>query len=153
MQGKFVEGETLLSEDLSNVRAKLPTDESALGGRLHHLALALLLQERFAEAEPFARESLELREKKTPAEWSTFSSRSLLGGAMLGQKKYADAEPLLVSGYEGMREREANIPAARKLLIRQALERLVKLYEATDQPQKTAEWKAKLTEFNNVEIR
>ena len=35
---------------------------------------------------------------------------SLLGGALLGQKKYADAEPLLLPGYEGMKQRETTIP-------------------------------------------
>ncbi len=27
----------------------------------------------------------------------------MLGGALLGQKKYAEAEPLLLKGYEGMK--------------------------------------------------
>ena len=41
----------------------------------------------------------------------TFHTRSLLGGALLGQKKYADAEPLLTTGYEGMKQREQTMPA------------------------------------------
>jgi len=34
----------------------------------------------------------------------------MLGGSLLGQKKYAEAEPLLLSGYEGMKQREVKIP-------------------------------------------
>ena len=34
---------------------------------------------------------------------------SLLGGALLGQGRYAEAEPLVVAGYEGMKAREARI--------------------------------------------
>ena len=30
----------------------------------------------------------------------------MLGEVLLNQKKYADAEPLLLSGYEGMTKRE-----------------------------------------------
>jgi hypothetical protein len=34
---------------------------------------------------------------------------STLGGALLGQQKYADAEPLLLKGYDGMKARENTI--------------------------------------------
>jgi hypothetical protein len=36
-----------------------------------------------------------------PDAWQTHNTKSMLGGARLGQKKYADTEPLLVAGYEG----------------------------------------------------
>jgi hypothetical protein len=42
------------------------------------------------------------REKKEPDAWTTFNTKSLLGGALLGRKKCADAEPLLMAGYAGM---------------------------------------------------
>jgi eukaryotic-like serine/threonine-protein kinase len=42
-----------------------------------------------------------MREKTEPEAWATFRTQSLLGGALLGQKKYAAAEPLLVQGYRG----------------------------------------------------
>jgi hypothetical protein len=62
-----------------------------------------------------------LREKQLPDDWRTFNSRSILGGTGLGQKKYADAEPFLLSGYEGTatmtwRNCCANTAATKKLL-------------------------------------
>jgi len=33
-----------------------------------------------------------------PDDWLTFNTQSMLGGALLGRKRYADAEPLLVKG-------------------------------------------------------
>ena len=39
-----------------------------------------------------------------------FNAKTLLGGSLLGQKKYPDAEPLLLAGYEGIRERETSYP-------------------------------------------
>ena len=48
----------------------------------------------------------------------------MLGGALLGQKKYAEAEPLLLAGYEGMKQREAKIPPEGKVRLTEALERL-----------------------------
>ena len=50
--------------------------------------------------------------KALPDDWRTFNARSLLGGSLLGQKKYAEAEPLLLSGYEGMKQREDKISRA-----------------------------------------
>jgi hypothetical protein len=35
----------------------------------------------------------------------------MLGASLLGQKHYADAEPLLLKSYEGMKAHEKTIPA------------------------------------------
>jgi hypothetical protein len=70
----------------------------------------------------------------------------MLGGSLLGQKKYAEAEPLLLSGYQGMKQREDKIPAEGKPRLKEAQRRLVQLYEATGRPDKAAEWKKKLDE-------
>src|SRR5439155_20309113 len=96
---------------------------------------------RPAEAEPVLRECLALREKTQPDDWITFHNRSLLGGALLAQKKPAEAEPLLLQGYEGLKQREAKIPAASKVRVAEALERLVQLYEATGRPEEAAKWR------------
>ena len=36
-----------------------------------------------------------------PDDWPTFNARSMLGGSLLGQKKDAEAEPLLLSRMKG----------------------------------------------------
>ena len=59
---------------------------------------------------------------------------------MLGQKKYAEAEPLLIAGCEGMLKRKAKIPPPAKPRLTEALERLVELYEATSKPDEAAKW-------------
>jgi hypothetical protein len=68
----------------------------------------------------------------------------MLGNALLGQKKYAEAEPLLIAGYEGMKQREATIPPEGKPRVTEALERVVQLYEATNKPDEAAKWRKKL---------
>jgi hypothetical protein len=50
----------------------------------------------------------EIREINQPDDWQSFDTRSLLGSALAGQKKFVEAEPLLVSGYEGMKHRGRN---------------------------------------------
>jgi len=123
-------------------------DVAADTGRLAESALWLLQQKKFKEAEILARDCLAIREQHIPANWLTFDARSLLGGSLLGQKKYAEAEPLLLSAYQGLRQRQTQIPAQAKPRIREALQRLVQLNEATGRPVQVTEWKQKLAEFD-----
>ena len=116
-------------------------------GVLAEIVLTLLKTGKFAEAEPEARTCLGLREKLIPDDWRTFNAESMLGGSLLGQKKYAAAEPLLLSGYEGMMQRKDKIPAGGQSRPKEALERLVQLYEATGQAEKAAEWEKKEKRF------
>ena len=61
------------------------------------------------------------------------------GGSLLGQKNYSGAEPLLLAGYEGMKEREAKIPPQGKIRLTEAIQRLVDLYDAWGQKEKADE--------------
>jgi hypothetical protein len=87
---------------------------------------------------------LAIREKVQPDAWRTFDARSMLGGSLLGQGKYVEAEPLVVSGYEGMEAREEAISHWAKPRLTEAGIRIVRLYAAWGQPAKADEWKRKL---------
>jgi hypothetical protein len=71
--------------------------------------------------------------------------QGLLGESLLGQGKYAEAEPLLLASYRGLKEAadagdpEAN-PARERLGI-VALERIVRLYDAWGQPGRAEAWR------------
>jgi hypothetical protein len=65
---------------------------------------------------------------------------------LLGQGKYAEAEPLLLEGYEGMNKKGPKAAPAAPLRLTEALERLVRLYEATGRKDKADEWRKKLEE-------
>ena len=95
------------------------------------------------------RECLTIRQKLQPAKWSTFNAQSLLGESLLGQKKFTEAEPLLVAGYEGMKKQEAEIPPDGRVRLPQAIERLVSYYEATGKKDKADEWRKKLPAGNS----
>ncbi len=62
---------------------------------------------------------------------------TMLGGALLGQKQYAQAEALLLAGYQGMKERAAQIPPQGKVRLTEAESRLVELFEATRKKDET----------------
>jgi len=119
-------------------------------GGLATRTLALLVKGKFVEAESLARECLAIREKAIPDDWLTFNARSLLGGSLLGQRKYQAAEPLLLSGYEGLKQREDKIPAGVRLTrLKQSLQRLAQLDEETGRPEQAAEWRQKLAELGS----
>ena len=79
-----------------------------------------------------------------PDAWTPFNTKSLLRASRLGQKNYAEAEPLLLSGYEGLKQREDKIPPQGKIRLTKALERFVQLYDTWDQKDKADEWRKKL---------
>ena len=104
---------------------------------------------KFADAEKYLRECAGLYQKS--ASWFKFHVESRLGGALAGQKKYPDAEPLLLKGYEGMKSREKAIPLASKKRLPEAAERLVQLYEATDRKDEAERWRKIVTEHRRQE--
>jgi hypothetical protein len=71
-----------------------------------------------------------------------YAMRSIKGDSRLGQERYAEAEPLLLAGYEGMKQWEARIPASGKKYLTEALNRLVQLYNAWGKPDQAARWRA-----------
>jgi tetratricopeptide (TPR) repeat protein len=136
--GKGTEAAKLLTD----LREQLPQEGPELAGHLARFGLSLLQAKAFAEAEPLLRECLAIREKTQPDAWTTFNTLSLLGGALSGQKKYIEAEPLLLKGYQGMKDREKAIPqAGGKLRIPEALDRLIELYTATGQPEEAKQYR------------
>jgi tetratricopeptide (TPR) repeat protein len=131
-----------LSREYLAVHRKIyPRGDVRIGGVLAKLGLVLLHQGRFTEAEPLLRECLEIRQGKMPDDWLTFNARSMLGAALLGQRKHAEAEALLVQGYEGMKQREAQIPVNSRSRLGEALERVIEFYEASQRPAEAAKWR------------
>ena len=108
---------------------------------MNNMGAGYLANKDWARAERVLKETLKRREMHTSDDWRTFLANSQLGAALMGQKKYAEAEPQLLSGYEGMKQREATIPAAGKKRLTESVERLVQHYEATGQKDKADQWR------------
>ena len=104
----------------------------------------LLRAKHAAEAEPILRECLAIRQKVIPNDPRTFETQSLLGDALLSQKKFAEAEPCLLQAEEGLRRRLTRIDDSDRHFLPESAERLVRLYEATNQPEKARPWREKL---------
>ena len=112
---------------------------------LANLGQNLLQQKKWTGAESVLRDSLAIFEKKQPDTWWTYRTRAQLGGALLGQKRYSTAEPLLLEGYKGMkRHKGMTQPQFRKVRLTEAVERLVTLYEAIGNKEVAAKWRKEL---------
>jgi serine/threonine protein kinase/tetratricopeptide (TPR) repeat protein len=110
-----------------------------IGGSLAVRSEALMRQDNFAEAEPLLRGCLATRQKALPAgHWLIADTLSLLGGAVAGQGRLAEAEPLLLDGYARMKD-NPQAPEERK---RQALHRIIQLYESWGKADEAAAWRS-----------
>ncbi|MSU51738.1 MAG: serine/threonine protein kinase [Opitutus sp.] len=146
------QAELVYREVLASRLRKEGADSTSAATARANLGRNLLAQQKFADAVPALRAALAISETKLPDGWLTFDNRNLLGGALAGQKKFVEAEPLLVSGYEGMKQREAKMGAPNKARLKEALERLVRLYTDWGQPEKAAAWQQKLDQHNQDEM-
>ena len=136
--------EPILIESVASMRQDPGNESPELAGGLMLLGFNRLKQEKYTEAEPPIRECLAIREKQQPDSWLTFNAKSILGGCLLAQKQFIRAEPLLHSGYLGMKQCEANIPARGKIRLTEALERLVVLYDAWGKKDEADKWRKEL---------
>ena len=138
----------LLKEFIAARRMRASKDDARFAGLLAQVALGLLKCDQFAVAEEMLRESLALRGQMQLEAWTRFNTQSLLGGALLGQKKYAEAKPWLLMGYAGMKGYVEKTPGAdaAELAIQkrlsEALDRLIQLYTETNKPDDVKKWQA-----------
>jgi serine/threonine protein kinase/tetratricopeptide (TPR) repeat protein len=134
----------LTDELVASARASAPPGSPQLANGLASIGLQLVEGGAWVAAEPLLREVLAIRESVQPDAWTTFNTRSMLGAVLLGKGEAAAAEPLLLAGYRGMKEREATIESNGRERLLEALERLVRLYEATGNTTQATAWRDEL---------
>jgi serine/threonine protein kinase/tetratricopeptide (TPR) repeat protein len=143
-QAKFADAEPFRLRIVEANRRRFGKDSIEVANALASFGRNLIRQGKFPAAELALREALTIGEAKRSGVWAFFDNQSWLGAALAGQKKYAQAEPLLLSGYEGLTLREPLIPKHFKHFVTDALERLVQLYDDWGKKDKAGEWRKKL---------
>jgi eukaryotic-like serine/threonine-protein kinase len=141
---KYAQAEIYAAQALAGQRHALGSEDTQTMSSAADLALAAVSQGKFDKAEPLSREALEFNRKAQPDDWRRFRAESLLGASLAGQKKYAEAEPLLLEGYAGMAARKDRIAVPDWYYLDLARGWLVELYQAWAKPAKAAEWRKKI---------
>ncbi len=158
-QGNYAEAEQFARQALALDLKKYGEGDPNVGLCLNTLAHILENQSRYEEAEAAARECLRIFDAKGTAgvPYVQFQATGVLGAALVGLERFAEADPLLLAAHEGLKDRTDVSPNHK----REPAEWLVKLYESWDAAEpgkgyaaKAAEWRGKLDETSkspNVE--
>jgi tetratricopeptide (TPR) repeat protein/tRNA A-37 threonylcarbamoyl transferase component Bud32 len=147
--GEYAKQESLLRAVVATARRQFGPADPRTVNPLAMLGNCLVRREKWSEAEAALRECLAMREAAEPEFWTTFNTRSMLGAALSGQGLHAAAEPLIVSGYEGVKRLEWAIPPdLRPSRLTDAAVRVVRLYEAWGKRAELDAWKTRLGLFD-----
>lgn len=142
---RFADAEKLFRKIETAQRATEPSTNGRLATTQAQLALCLLNQRKFAEAEPVLREAIPTFVRIQPNRSSTFTVFSHLGWALMGQGKYGEAEDWMLKAYDGFTARDiASLSRGGRHYLKETVRLLVELYEAWGEPGKAAQWRKKI---------
>jgi serine/threonine protein kinase/tetratricopeptide (TPR) repeat protein len=145
-QGELDRAVSVYLDILAAQRTKFGPDSVQVAGTLAYLGGMQIKAKRFADAESTLRECLQITTKELPKHWRIAAAQSLLGAALVGQQKYAEAEPLLLNGFAGLKSQEKSLPTDAKGLLPTTVQQLVRLYETSGKMDAADEWRKKLEE-------
>jgi tetratricopeptide (TPR) repeat protein len=151
---QYVEAEIWRRKWLAVVKVTRGPESAAYVVELKRLGWNLVSQNKHAEAELILYECLAILPKTSPLSWQSLPTtmshtQSLLGAALLGQKKFAEAEPLLVRAYEDLKSAAQTQDSPHQgdstdnFLI-ESLERVIRLYEDWGKGEQLAKWQKEL---------
>jgi tetratricopeptide (TPR) repeat protein len=131
LAGKYPEGLATINHVLENYRQNSNPKYISFATALTVQGLILNKLGRREEAEAVLREAVRLRETNLPEKhFMTALSKGALGEFLTTQKRFAEAEPLLLASYESLK----NSQSTDSPRIRIAAERLMMLYTEWGRP-------------------
>jgi len=146
-QGRNEPAERMFSTVLEARRRLLGAEQPDTLNTAIFLTGVRLNRQEYAAAEGAIRDTLKTYEKIAPDDFERYWCQGLLGASLAGQKKYAEAEPLLTAAYDAMVKGQDNVPAGERPSINDIARRTAGLYQAWGKADKAAEWaqRAQLT--------
>jgi serine/threonine protein kinase len=149
LQEKYAEAKPLIAElvaeprtDPESGRPRISADDG-----LRELGRELLREGKPVEAETALRECLQVFEKRRSPR-AARANRPLvqvvLGASLLGQKKYPEAQTVLLEAYEGLKQPTQYLSLVVRRDQIEALGWLVQLYDEWGKPDDAAKWRKEL---------
>jgi serine/threonine-protein kinase len=142
-RGDASRAESYFRRALTIQRAALPPESERTAATLVGLGRVLLADNKPNEAERLLREALAIREKKLVAShWQLAEARSVLGACLSLGGRFAEAEPLLLAGYDTLRtRRHASDPT-----LKRALEAVVAHFTRIGLDEVAARYRSQITQ-------
>jgi tetratricopeptide (TPR) repeat protein len=140
LMGRHAEAEPIFAKVLDARRRIVGAEHPDTLSTWIALGRVRLLRDGYAAAATTLSDALAAYERAAPNSWERFNGQALLGASLAGERKYQQAEPLLLSGYQGMIERRAAMPAEARAELEFAAARIVRLYVDWQRPDKAAQW-------------
>jgi eukaryotic-like serine/threonine-protein kinase len=107
------------------------------------VALIYYLERRYAQSEPMARQALDALRNEPDDDVNRAKAESLFGAVLAAEKKYAEAEPLLLHGYRVQSAGREHIDFPERCHVDLAHKWLVQLYQDWGKPDQASDWKKK----------
>ena len=139
-QGKAAEAEPLYREAVSIADEALEKDNPERAVYLQHLASVLATLGKASEGEARVREALEIFQTSKAPPWRVADTESVLGNCLVVQRRFQEAEPLLLRSYQILRDDPGN----GRRYVPVALQRIVDLYTAWGKPEQAEKYRASL---------
>jgi serine/threonine protein kinase/tetratricopeptide (TPR) repeat protein len=143
-QHKYETAEPIYVKVIELQRRVLAAEHPRRLASMNDLAALYIKTGTYAAAEPLLTEALNCHKRINTDTWVRYNCESLLGASLAGQRKYAAAESLLLSGYQGMLQRKTTIPWERRPALQNGAERILQLYESWGKSEKAVPWRKKL---------
>jgi serine/threonine protein kinase/tetratricopeptide (TPR) repeat protein len=140
-RGNYDEAEAAFRRMAAIYKSVYGTKHYLIGIATSNIGSVYTARKDHSRAEPFYRDAIAMYEEtQSPTHLNTGIGRIKLGGALVGQERYAEAEKELLAGYEILMKQTS--PSVSWL--KNAREDLVKLYTASNQPEKAKKFQAPL---------
>ncbi len=131
-----------LFEEFRNGRGQTEAvSDHQYAGLLTVFSRRLFMIGDYKAPEAWLRESLAIRSANGVDDWSTSATEALLGRCLLESEKYEEAEKFLLSGYEGLKAKQNQIPQDDQVLITNTVKTLIALYQATGNQVELEKWR------------
>lgn len=109
---------------------------------------SLLYIGAWEDAEPILKETVEIMMRLKPDHHETFDRQSTYGECLTKLKRFDEAEPWLVKGYDGLKKLEGNLPARWEGKLSYATDRFVEFYNEQGNKELAEMWLERLKKIN-----
>jgi len=143
-QSKYAEAEKVFLEVQEAQRKYVGVEALNTLISLSNIGWLRLQQHKLEEAESALRSATAALDRTVPDAWERYAAQGILGAVLASQRKYEEAEKMLLSAYNGMAPRQPTPGAGGSFFpLSQVKEALARLYQDLGDPARAAEWRAR----------